>query len=142
MRNSLASSNVDRLRNAYAQFSETRGRDYSGFIALMADDFQYISPIGGPPRPEYFRPHSGRETMIEYFESLTRDWKMVEYDAVEFVAEGDTVVMRGHCEFIHRRTGKTCMSMDFHCWSFQNGKASAVHHLFDTAAMIEATRQD
>lgn len=129
---------VYRLRDAYSTFAESLGRDYLGLLNLMSTDFAYHSPLSEPPRPNYFRPHTGRDAMAEYFKSLLAEWRMVEFEPAEYVAQGSTIIMRGHSEWIFRLTGKTCLTMEFNCWHFHNGKAVALYHLFDTAAMLES----
>lgn len=129
-----------RLRQAYARFASSFGRDFEGFIDLMTDDFAYQAPIADPPRPQYFRSNIGREGMRTYFETLLRDWKMVEYEPVEFATGRAAIAMRGHCEWMYRRTGKTVVTMEFNWWQVRDSRLCALYHCFDTAGMLEAIR--
>ena len=53
---------------------------------------------------------------------------------VRFVADGDDVVMIGHCHWRHRASGRDVRSPKIDVWHFENGKATRFYEMFDTLA--------
>lgn len=129
-------SNLDRLKRAYCRWISSHGADPSMLLALMADNIQYVSGGERPQRPEYFRMHTSKQSMEQYFEDLFRDWKMLTYQPEEFVCQGSTIAMRGQCAFEYRATGRVCETIEINWWHFEGESAVSLYHAFDTAAMV------
>ena len=130
--------NVATLRQCYRDWIVAQGRDGTVWTRIFADEFHFGSAGGGSRRPGYFRATGTIEDLQAYFEGLARDWKMIEYRTDEFIAQGDSVVMRGFCEWEYRRTGKRIACIKFDYWRFDEGRVVEFYKSFDTAAMLAA----
>jgi ketosteroid isomerase-like protein len=63
---------------------------------------------------------------------------MIEYRVDHFVAQGDRVVMVGHCSWRAKRTGKVVATPKVDTWRFANGKAVEFYEFYDTAQVHAA----
>ena len=63
---------------------------------------------------------------------------MIEYRPDEFVAQGDRVVMIGHCSWRAKTSGKVVSTPKADVWRFANGKAVEFYEFFDTAQVVAA----
>lgn len=132
--------NVAALRRAYAAWSQTGEAGFRQWLDLMADDVVFRSLAGGAPGVEFTRDCTSKADVIRYFQGLAQDWAMVHFTPESFVAQGDTVVMRGQCCFRHRGTGKIAETPKADFVRFHDGKVVEVFEFYDTAAMMAATR--
>ncbi len=76
--------------------------------------------------------------MRGYFQGLGADWEMVYYNADEFVAQGDRVVMIGSCSWRHRATGNVIDTPKVDIFRLRGGKIAAFFELYDTAKVTAA----
>jgi ketosteroid isomerase-like protein len=79
-----------------------------------------------------------RQEAAEYFAALGRDWEMVYFDAYQFIADGDDVVMIGRCAWRNRETGAEVDTPKVDIWHFEHGKATRFFELFDSLAFAQA----
>lgn len=135
---SRVQDNVAVLRRCYREWVVCQGRDGTMWLEIIGDDFHFGSAGAGRRRPGYFRESTTRDDLQAYFEGLARDWKMIEYRTDEFIAQGDSVVMRGFCEWEYRRTGKRVACVKFDYWRFEEGRVVEFYESFDTAGMMAA----
>ena len=87
----------------------------------------------------YLTEYQSRDQLAQYFAGLKRDWEMIEYVAENFVAQGDRVVMLGHCSWRNRHTGKVVATPKADSWRFADGKAIEFYEYYDTAQLRDAT---
>jgi ketosteroid isomerase-like protein len=133
-------SNVERLRQAYQAWHDSRGKSSDVWLDLFADHFKLRSLGDGAQELEFSAPRDGKDAMRGYFASLERDWEMLFYHADEFVADGDRVVMIGRCGWKHRRTGKQNETPVVAYWRFQDGRAVEYFEFYDTAKSLAAAQ--
>lgn len=86
----------------------------------------------------FAKDYTRRDQLRHYFNGLLSDWIMIDYIADEFVAQGDTVVMRGSCSWANKRTSKTVSTPKIDFWRFRDGKAIEFYGYYDTAAVFAA----
>ena len=79
-----------------------------------------------------------RDQLAQYFAGIKRDWEMIEYVTENFVAQGDRVVMLGHCSWRNRHTGKVVATPKADSWRFADGKAIEFYEYYDTAQLRDA----
>jgi ketosteroid isomerase-like protein len=75
---------------------------------------------------------------MEYFQTLARDWEMIEFVPDRFVDGGDDVVMIGRCSWRNRATGKIVDTPKVDVWRFRNGRAISFMEMFDSLAFMRA----
>ena len=129
---------VAALKEAYRRWHETRGNSVDAFAKLWHDDIKFGSIAQGAPKMEYMTTYVGGDALLNYFEGLARDWEMIEYRADQFIAQGDRVVMLGHCSWRAKATGKVCSTPKADVWRFADGKAVEFYEFFDTAGAVAA----
>jgi hypothetical protein len=134
-------SHVATLREAYRQWSETKGGSADHWAGLFADEgVQMRSLAGGATGMEFTRERSSKSEIRKYFEGLVADWEMIRYTTEEFIAQGDRVVMVGSCAFRHRGTGKVVETPKCDVFQFRQGKVVKFMEFYDTARALDAAR--
>ena len=131
-------SAADRLRDAYALWSDSRGTRSDQWIDLLADTIEMRSVLT-PDLPDDFA--ATRRTLsgaLEYFQTLARDWEMIDFKAERFVDGGDDVVMVGRCAWRNRATGRIVDTPKVDIWHFEDGKAVSMLEMFDSLAFVRA----
>jgi ketosteroid isomerase-like protein len=134
--------NVEKLREGYRLWHETRGGSVQAWLDLLADDVVMRSLADGAPGMELSRGRRGKTEAQQYFAELGAAWEMIHFTADTFIAEGDRVVMVGRCAFKHRQTGKAVESPKVDVFRFEKGKIVECMELYDTAGALAAARPD
>ena len=135
-----AADNLAKLKSAYRQWHETKGRSEQVWLDLMADDIKIRSIASGTAPVEFTRRMSAKAQMQEYFAGLRRDWKMEYFNADFFIAEGDRVAVQCMTRWRFKKTDKPFETAKADFWTFKDGKAIAFYEYYDTAALFKATQ--
>ncbi len=130
--------NVALLRDAYAAWAGTKGKDCECWMNLMAEDASLKSLAGGAPEMAFSAQRASKEEIRGYFEDLARDWDMVSFDMNDFIAQGDRVVIIGRVAWRNKATGKIAETPKVDIWRFENGKAVDFAEFYDTARSYAA----
>jgi ketosteroid isomerase-like protein len=134
-----AADNTALLREAYALWHDSKGGSVDHWLAIVSENISFGTLAGGAsamlPFATYY---DNRAALSGYFELLRRDWEMIYFNAQEFVAQGEAVVMRGSTAWRNRNTGKIFATPKLDFWRFRNGKAIEFFEYFDTAGAIQA----
>jgi ketosteroid isomerase-like protein len=131
-------SPVEKLKLAYAAWSDSKGTDHA-WLELLADDVEMRSVL--PPEvPDDFAapPRRGKAGAMEYVQTLGRDWEMIEFVCERFIDAGDDVVMVGRCAWRNRCTGRMVDTPKVDIWHFEDGKAATFLEMFDSLAFVRA----
>lgn len=134
--------NVAILREAYGQWHESRGKSVDQFLSVCDQTISFGSLPRGEAPMQFATQYNGREKLRGYFNDLLDQWSMNSYEVMEFIAQGDRVVMQGVCSWTNKATGKTCETPKVDIWRFRDGKAIEFYELFDTAAAFAAATPD
>ena len=134
----VESNNVALLEKGYAFWNQSKAdcEGVSCWMALLSDDVQWRSLAAGAAGMEFTRACLSKDEVQRYFEELGKDWEMISYNADEFIAQGDRVVMLGSCAWKHRGTGKTVKSPKADVIRMRDGKIVDFMEFYDTAAAI------
>ena len=131
--------NVDILKQAYRRWSESKGHSGEDWLKICDENISFGSLARGQPEgARYLTAYSSRDALRDYFGGLTRDWEMIEYVTEQFVAQGDRVVMLGHCTWRNKKSGKVVATPKADSWRFANGKAVEFYEYYDTAQVHAA----
>jgi hypothetical protein len=130
--------NTATLAEAYRRWSESRGGSADHWISICAPDIRFGSIAETVPSVDYMTDYRSRDALGAYFAGLTRDWEMVDYRVDNFVAQGDRVVMLGHCSWRAKQSGKVVSTPKCDSWRFADGKAVEFYEFFDTAQVMMA----
>jgi hypothetical protein len=139
---STPDENAAKLRHAYRQWHDTRGGSAQVWLDLMADDVRMRSITDGASGMEFTRANAGKAAAAGYFAGLAADWEMIHFNADEFIAQGDRVVVLSLVAFRYRKTGKVAESPKADVFRFRDGKIIEFFEFFDTAGALAATRPD
>jgi len=127
-----------RLRDAYALWSQSSGTRSDQWIALLSDGIEMRSVLT-PDLPDDLA--ATRRTLsgaLEYFQTVGRDWEMINFICDRFVDGGDDVVMVGRCAWRNRATGRVVDTPKVDVWRFEDGKAVSFLEMFDSLAFVRA----
>ena len=129
---------AERLRQAYAAWSESRGISADQWMELLGDEIEMCSVLDPDLPDDLAARRQSRSAAMEYFGTLSRDWEMVSFDCDRFVDDGDDVVMVGRCAWRNRATGRIVDTPKVDVWHFENGKAVTLLEMFDSLAFMRA----
>ncbi|MEA3046618.1 MAG: uncharacterized protein QOJ53_950 [Sphingomonadales bacterium] len=129
---------AERLRDAYALWSDSRGTASDQWIDLLAETIEMRTVLTADLPDDLAATRRSRAGALEYFQTLARDWEMIEFRAERFVDGGDEVVMVGRCAWRNRATGRIVDTPKVDVWQFENGKAICFLEMFDSLAFVRA----
>ena len=130
--------NVTILKEAYAQWITSKGASAEHWMSIVADEIKFGSLAQGAQGAAYLTAYQRREELVHYFAGIERDWDMIEFVYENFVAQGDRVVMLGHCSWRYKKTGKVVSTPKVDSWRFADGKAIEFYEYYDTAQVRDA----
>jgi uncharacterized protein len=130
--------NVAILTDAYRQWSQSRGTSADHWIAICDPNIRFGTLAERLASVSYMAEYRSRDELGAYFSGLTRDWEMLEYRVDHFVAQGDRVVMLGHCSWRAKKSGQVVSTPKCDSWRFTDGKAVEFYEYFDTAQVAQA----
>jgi ketosteroid isomerase-like protein len=134
--------NTALLREAYALWHDSKGGSIDHWLALVSENISFGSVAGGATTALPFSTYyDNRAALSDYFELLLRDWEMIYFNAQEFIAQGEAVVMRGSTAWRNRKTGKIFVTPKLDFWRFRKGKAIEFFEYFDTAGAVQAATE-
>jgi ketosteroid isomerase-like protein len=131
-------SPAGRLGQAYALWVESGGTRSDQWIDLLSDGIEMRSVLT-PDLPDDLA--ACRRTIsgaLEYFQTVARDWEMVDFTVERFVDGGDDVVMVGRCAWRNRSTGRIVDTPKIDVWRFEDGKAVSFLEMFDSLGFVRA----
>ncbi len=130
--------NAAALEKLYARWNESKGTAAGEVMELLDDQIEMRSVLTQDMPSELAGHRASKQQAGEYFAALARDWEMIYFDAYQFIADGDDVVMIGRCAWRHRETGAEVDTPKVDIWHFENGKATRFFEMFDSLAFARA----
>jgi hypothetical protein len=124
--------NVQVVKEGYAAFG--RG-DVPGLLALMAEDVEWIIPGAGLPLAGTYR---GPEGVANFFQKLSAEAEILDFQPREFVADGDRVLVVGWQRFKVKATNRTAETDWIMAFTVRNGKVANFREYNDTKAIASA----
>src|ERR1700760_2263362 len=111
------------LTEAYRLWWESRGASTDHWISICGENIRFGSLAEPLKIVAYMASYRNRDELGQYFSGLAHDWEMLEYRVDHMVAQGDRVVMLGHCAWRAKQTGRIVSTPKADSWRFANGKA-------------------
>lgn len=130
--------NAALLERVYARWHETKGGNADEVLEMFGDQVEMHSVLSDEAPTRLAGSKTTRSEAGEYFAALAHDWEMIYFDAYQFIADGDDVVMVGRCAWRHRETGAEVDTPKVDIWHFENGKATRFMEMFDSLAFARA----
>ena len=132
-------SPAERLGDAYRIWSESKGATSDHFLALIDDKVEMRSVLKEELPDDLAAYRHSPVGVREYFQTVARDWEMVDFEVHRIVDGGDDVVMVGRCAFRNRATGMLVDTPKVYVWRFEGGRAVSFLEMFDSLAFMRAT---
>jgi uncharacterized protein len=126
-------ANVATLTTAYKLWNDSKGGSVDHWLGFLTDDVKFGSLAAGAVHMAFATHYDNRQKLKAYFDGLLSGWDMIHFTVDEFIAQGDSVVMRGHVAWRNKHTGKICATPKVDYWRFRDGKAVEFFEYFDTA---------
>jgi uncharacterized protein len=134
----LEQSPAQRLKQAYASWSDSKGHSSAQWLELLGDEIEMRSVLAPDLPDDLAALRRTKSGAMEYFQTLARDWEMITFDCDRFVDGGDDVVMIGRCAWRNRATGRIVDTPKVDIWHFENGRAITFLEMFDSLAFMRA----
>ena len=126
-------NNTEIVQSAYECFGKG---DIPGLMTTLSDDIEWSVPE--IENAAFAGSRTGKEAVGEFFTQLVEAEDMTRFEPLEFIAEGDKVVVLGESEATVRSTGKTYQTDWVHVFHVQDGKIKEFREFFDNAAATRA----
>lgn len=126
-------NNTEIVQKGYEYFGNG---DIPGLLALFSDDIEWEVPeIENAP---FAGSRTGIASVGEFFTQLDAAEDITRFEPLEFIAEGDKVVVLGESAATVRETGKIYETDWVHVFHLRDGKIAGFHEFFDNAAATRA----
>ena len=126
-------TNTEIVQNAYGKFGTG---DIAGLLELCSADIHWQTPeienanFGGK--------RHGHAEVGEFFGALVADEDMTLFEPMEFISEGDKVVVLGRSASTVKSTGKKYETDWVHIFTVKDEKITSFIEFFDNAAATRA----
>ncbi|MGB7208836.1 MAG: nuclear transport factor 2 family protein [Pyrinomonadaceae bacterium] len=126
-------ANTQTIRECYEKFGSG---DIPGLLELVSDDIDWTVPeIENAP---FAGSRHGRESVEEFFGLLAGAEDITHFEPLEYIAQGDRVVVLGRSTATVRSTGRHYSTEWVHVCTVKDGKMANFHEFFDNAAATRA----
>jgi ketosteroid isomerase-like protein len=128
-------NNVGLVRMAYDAFG--RG-DITALLSLLDESIEWITP--GPSDLPTAGTRRGRQAVGEFFKTLNETFEITNFQAQEFIAQGDRVIVLGTDTARLKATGKTSDFQWVHAFAVRNGKIVQFSEYGDMSLIVAELR--
>ncbi|CAN5746436.1 nuclear transport factor 2 family protein [soil metagenome] len=126
-------TNVGTVQEAYEKFGNG---DIKGMLPLFTDDVNWNIPeIENAP---FAGQRNGHDEVLEFFSLLAEAEEITRFEPLEFIAQGDKVVVLGESAATVTSTGKSYQTDWVHVFHMRDGKIASFLEFFDNAAASRA----
>jgi ketosteroid isomerase-like protein len=126
-------TNTEIVQKGYENFASG---DIDGLLSLFASDISWTVPnIENAP---FAGSRTGTDAVRQFFAQLTEAENITRFEPLEFIAEGDKVVVLGESAATVNATGKSYETDWVHVFHLQDGKVTEFVEFFDNAAANRA----
>jgi len=131
----MESQNTKIVQDAYAAF--LRG-DVTSLLGLMSDDIVWEPVLGTASHVPFSGKRQGKPAVAEFFQLVATNEDFSQFEAREFIAQGDAVVAVGHYRATTKSTGKTFDSDFAMVFTLKDGKVVRFREFTDSAGVNAA----
>jgi ketosteroid isomerase-like protein len=126
------------IEKLYGDWALTKGGNIDDILALMSDAVEKRSVMSDEIGGELGGACVGKDRMRAFFESLVRDWELVDYPVERFIDGGDDIVMIGRCHWRAKDGSAEFDIPKIDIWRFEDGKIVLFYEAFDTYTAAKA----
>jgi ketosteroid isomerase-like protein len=131
----MSQENIDLVKEGYAAFA--RG-DIEAILADYSDDIIWEPVIGAGPHVPTAGIRRGKAAVREFFRILAETTDFERFEAQEFIAQGDKVVVLGTYAAIPRSTGRRHASDWVMVFTIADGRVVSFREFSDSAGINAA----
>ena len=125
--------NIEVVKRGYEAFGSG---DINSLLDLFHENIEWHQPkTEGLP---YQEKYNGREAVGGMFAALDENEDISHFEPLEFIAQGDKVVVLGTMSATVKDTGRDYQTDWVHIFTVRDGKVTNFKELFDTAAASKA----
>ncbi len=126
-------NNTQITKQGYEKFGSG---DIEGLLSLFAEDISWKTPtVAGA---SFTGQRNGREDVRKFFTELGESEEFSNFEPIEFIAQGDKVVVLGKSAGTVKSTRRPFETEWLHIFTVKDGKITGFLEFFDTAAMERA----
>lgn len=126
-------NNIRIIQDAYHKFSNG---DVPGLLNLMSEDIEWQTPeIENAP---FAGARRGHGEVGEFFALLDQTEEVTKFEPLEYIAQGDRVVVLGKYGATVRETGRSYETDWVHVFTVRDGKVRSFTEFFDNALASRA----
>ena len=126
-------ANIAQVKTLFGHFG--RG-DVAAILALLDDDVRI--EFYGPSVIPYAGDYRGKAAAQRFFETVLASVDIHQFDAEEFIAQGDQVVVTGHLRLTAKATGGSIESDFVHVITLRDGRWRRFRDFMSTAVAVAA----
>jgi ketosteroid isomerase-like protein len=124
---------------ALALVARLRPHGEEPLLPALAVDVEWW--VAGPPEIlPWAGTFRGRDAVARWFDDLNAIMDYQRFEATEFIAQDDTVVVVHEAQGIARATGRPFASDIVRIWTVRGGEVTRVRSYYDTHAYVAALR--
>jgi len=129
-------SNAQIAQELYRLFGEG---NVSAILELVTDDIKWTCP-GPTDILPYAQVYHGKEGVANFFKLIYANKDFPNFEAREFIEQGDKVVALGHWDAKSKKTGKAYSGDWAMAFTFRNGKVSEHREYYDSYGEAMASK--
>jgi ketosteroid isomerase-like protein len=134
-----AATPAQRVDQAYRIWSESKGANSDHWMDLIDERFEMRSVLSEELPDDLAAYRQSPAAVREYFETMARDWEMLDFTVDRIVDGGEDVVMIGRCAFRNRATDRVIDTPKVDVWRFEGDHAVSLLEMFDSLGFMRAT---
>ena len=124
------------VQQAYSHFKHG---DIQSLLSLVSGDIEWELPeIENVP---FSGKRRGKSEVQEFFSTLAASQDAVQFIPMEFITQGDKVVVLGHEEWKTKEGGHQFKTDWVHVFTIRNGRITCFKEYMDTAAIAAAHKK-
>ena len=128
--------NLEIIRQGYAAFGSG---NIQGLLDLMDPQVTWTTP--GPADMPTAGTRRGPEAVAEFFATLDSTVEITRFEAKDFLAQGDKVVVLGEDTGVVKGTDTSIEFRWAHVFTLRNGKIVSFEEIGDTSAHVDVHRR-
>jgi ketosteroid isomerase-like protein len=127
--------NLDTIRRGYDLFGHG---DIEGLLRLFDQNIEWTSP--GPSALPTSGRRRGHQEVRDFFNAVQKTYDIQRFAPIDFIAQGDRVVVLGENTAKIKATGKVITETWAHVFRLKNGKVTSFVEYVDTAPVVAELR--
>ena len=125
-------SNLDIIKELYRAFAT---KDYDTFLNICDPGLEWIQNEGFPNGQK----HIGSQAVVDnVFKAFNNEWETWKFQIENYLDAGESIIVLGNYQGIHRTTGKSCCAAAAHVYELEKGKVRRFRQFTDTKVIWDA----